>query len=89
MRFESIGEERGLNRASAMVPIVNGKYQVETGGGLQQGRYRVRVGVERKTGKKTTKRTFSGDIVEVDETDSNGGRSIRRFVVGSPKKPAS
>ena len=68
VRFEPIGEERGMNRASAMVPIVNGKYQVETGGGLQQGRYRVRIRVERKTGKKTKRRTFSGDILEVDET---------------------
>ena len=68
VRFEPIGEERGPERASAMVPIVNGKYQVETGGGLQQGRYQVRVRVQRKTGKKTMKRSFSGDMDEVDET---------------------
>ena len=52
-----------------MVSIVDGKYQVKTGGGLREGRYRVEVEVQHKTGRKVTKRVFD-DIaeVEVDET---------------------
>ena len=67
VRFEPIGEERGSNRASAVVSIIDGKYQVKTGGGLREGRYRVEVEVQRKTGRKITKRVFD-DVAEVDET---------------------
>lgn len=68
VRFVPVGEEDGPKRASAAVAIVNTKYQVETGGGLQEGRYRVEVEVQRKTGKKTMKRVFGSEMAEVDET---------------------
>ena len=67
VRFEPIGEQPGPARASAVVPIVDGKYQAETGGGLQEGRYRVEVEVQHKTGRKTLKRVIS-ELAQVDET---------------------
>ncbi len=67
VRFEPIKEKSGPARASAMVPIIDGKYQVQASSGLQEGRYRVEVEVWRKTGKKTKKQVL-GEIAEVDET---------------------
>jgi hypothetical protein len=61
-----IGEESGPARGSAMATIRDGQYQVETGGGLQQGRYRVEVEVKEKTGKKTMVDT-GFEMIEADE----------------------
>lgn len=66
VRFVPVGDKDGP-RASQMALIVDGKYQMDTGGGLQRGRYRVEVEVRHKTGKKIIKRMGS-ETAEVDET---------------------
>ena len=70
VRFVPVGDKdkEGPKRPSEMATIVGGKYQVESGGGLRQGRYRVEVEVDRKTGKQVMKRASRGDVLKVDET---------------------
>lgn len=53
IRFVPIGEDDGLPRHSPEIAIQAGEYQMQTGGGLMPGRYRVEVEVLEETGKKT------------------------------------